>query len=81
MPLVNTQQYFDHDNNGWIYIAQDQNGIYWERSVQGKYAQIDAPVDVTVLSTDFDLFQGKNTPAMLSDLTIDNQGASKDAIA
>lgn len=63
---------FNPINNGWIYLCTSQDGILWARSVAGKWAPIDYPVDFDTISADFDEFAKANIPATPEEMKIDN---------
>lgn len=72
MKIVNIVPSFDPLNNGWIYIGNAEDGTLWVRSVAGKWAQIKSPVDVSLLSNEFE----KSSEATLQEVKSDNTDQS-----
>ena len=73
MTILNSAPYFDHANNGWIYICGGEDDTLWIRSVSGNWAQIeDIPVSTEQVVKDFEVFFKDNKPATMDDIKKDN---------
>lgn len=79
--LTNQQPFYDPFNHGWVYLCSGDDGNFYIRSVLGKWAIIDPPVDPGTVNTDFTVYIQGSGAATLSAVDTDNKGATKDTIA
>lgn len=75
MKIIDATPHFNPVNNGWVYVCGADDGTLWVRSVAGKWAQIDSPVDVQSIIDDF----RKAIPVTLDEVKADNTDQVIDA--
>lgn len=73
MKLVNSTPIFNPNNNGFVYLCEDESGALWVRSSSGKWASIEKPANTEFVANEFAKLESVSS---LDDVLQDNIAVS-----